>query len=299
MSAVRKVLVVDDDPVVGKSINRVLSGKGYIVVTAHDGPEALKRLAEAEYDVVFTDIRMPGMDGIEVAERVKAKRPWTPVVIVTGYGSEANEARAKAAGVEEFLRKPLSPEMIEGSARKVLRVVTSAEPAPVSAPTAAPVLPETAVAEMENVPETRGLLRRLEPIAMMVVAPIVALAYIVAAPFVGLALLAWMGVTAAARTRLGRYVKNIGLMIAAPLVGLAYAIALPFIGLAALTMMGVRAMRESGIAGRLAARAGRRLVHIALFFAAPFIGLAYALAFPFIGLYLFVTGAMKKREDAK
>src|SRR5512133_1073795 len=106
MSAVRKVLVVDDDPVVGKSFNRVLSGKGYIVVTAHDGPEALKRLAESEYDVVFTDIRMPGMDGIEVAERVKAKRPWTPVVIVTGYGSTANEERARAAGVSAFLNKP-------------------------------------------------------------------------------------------------------------------------------------------------------------------------------------------------
>ena len=63
---------------------------------------------------------MPGMTGLEVAERVKASQPWLPVVIVTGYGTDANEARAKAAGVSGFLRKPLSPEMIAGRAEKAL-----------------------------------------------------------------------------------------------------------------------------------------------------------------------------------
>ena len=48
-------MLVDDDPVVGKSFNRVLSGKGYVVVTAHDGPEALKRLAEGDYETVSND----------------------------------------------------------------------------------------------------------------------------------------------------------------------------------------------------------------------------------------------------
>lgn len=84
MSALRKVLVVDDDPVVGKSFDRVLSAKGYIVVTAENGAAALERLAKEEYDAVYTDIKMPGMSGLEVAEKVKARRPWTPVVIVTG-----------------------------------------------------------------------------------------------------------------------------------------------------------------------------------------------------------------------
>ena len=60
MSALRKVLVVDDDPVVGKSFNRVLSGKGYVVVTAEDGYDALQKLQSETYDAVFTDLRMPG-----------------------------------------------------------------------------------------------------------------------------------------------------------------------------------------------------------------------------------------------
>jgi CheY-like chemotaxis protein len=281
MSALRKILVVDDDPVVGKSFNRVLSGKGYAVITARDGPEALKRLAEGEYDAVFTDIRMPGMDGIEVAERVKARRPWTPVVIITGYGTEDNEARAKAAGVSEFLRKPLSPEMIEGSARNALHVV----PMP-AAPAAALLVPRAPTGAEAG---RKGVLRRLELVALMLAAPMVALAYVVAAPFVGLGMLLWMGLAAAARTRVGRRLRNGALMVAMPFVGLAYAIALPFVGLAALAVMAVR----SAVASGAARGAGRFAGNVALFFAAPFIGLAYALAFPFIGFVLLVK-AMRK-----
>jgi len=120
MNASRKVLVVDDDPAVRKSIDRVLTGKGYAVITAENGEEALRKLNEEKYDLIYTDIRMPGMSGLEVAEQVKARKPWTPVVIITGYGTDAAQARAKAAGVSSFVHKPLSPEMIEDSARDAL-----------------------------------------------------------------------------------------------------------------------------------------------------------------------------------
>ena len=120
MDALHKVLVVDDDPAVRKSIDRVLSGKGYAVITAENGEEALRKLNEEKYDLVYTDIRMPGISGLEVAEHVKAQRAWTPVVIITGYGTDAAEARAKAAGVSAFVHKPLSPEVIEDSARDAM-----------------------------------------------------------------------------------------------------------------------------------------------------------------------------------
>ena len=120
MKTLRKVLIVDDDPVVCKSFDRVLSGRGYAVVTVSDGAEALRKIAAEEYDAVFTDIRMPGMDGIAVAEHIKSRQPWLPVVIVSGYATAENEARARAAGVSAVLHKPLSPEMIENSAREAL-----------------------------------------------------------------------------------------------------------------------------------------------------------------------------------
>ncbi|MEW6691077.1 MAG: response regulator [Pseudomonadota bacterium] len=181
MSAKTRVLVIDDDPVIGKSIDRVLSGKGWAVITAADGPEALTKLALEDYDVVFTDIRMPGMDGVEVARRIKETRPWLPVVIVTGYGSAENEARAREAGVQAFLRKPLSPEMIEQSAQGALR--EKASPAAAEASAAAPA--ETPV------PAARpGALRN---VALFLAAPFIGLAYAIALPFVGIGLIAWAG----------------------------------------------------------------------------------------------------------
>ena len=183
MSVLTKILVVDDDPVVGKSFDRVLANKGYAVITAMNGEEALSKLSNEHYDLVFTDIKMPGMSGLEVAERVKASQPWLPVVIVTGYGSDAYEARAAAAGVSEFLRKPLSPEMIEASAAHALRERHTA--------VAAQPQPEPAVVEQVEEAPAKG--SALKNVALFLAAPFIGLAYIVAMPFVGLGMLAWFG----------------------------------------------------------------------------------------------------------
>ena len=247
MDAIRKVLVVDDDPVVGKSFDRVLSGKGYAVITARNGEEALNKLRTESYDVVFTDIKMPGMNGLEVAERVKASQPWLPVVIITGYGTDANEARAKAAGVSGFLRKPLSPEMIEDSAREaVLENAAAAAPAEMSLAAHVPVTP---VPSQDATPATVATF--VKNIALFIAAPFVGLAYLIAFPFVGLGMLAWMGGRELMKYRAARksavMVGNVGLFAAAPFIGLAYVIALPFIGLAMLAWMGTRAlMKKAG-----------------------------------------------------
>jgi CheY-like chemotaxis protein len=180
MSALRKVLVVDDDPVVGESFNRVLSGKGYAVITAQNGQEALDKLESEQYDVVFTDLRMPGMTGLEVAERVKARQPWTPVVIVTGYGSQRSEERARAAGVSDFLHKPLSPDMIEDSAARALRHA--------DAPTATPLQPPAAPAAEAAPAKKPNVLKNM---VLFLLAPFVGLVYAVLLPFVGIGMLAW------------------------------------------------------------------------------------------------------------
>ena len=187
MTTQARVLVVDDDPVVARSIDRVLTGKGYAVITASGGAEALEKLAQEKYDAVFTDIRMPGMDGFEVAKRIKATQPWLPVVIVTGYGSPESKARAKELGVAGFLHKPLSPDMIEGSAREVL--MRKAQEAP--APAATVPLAEPAPAAVESAAPGAG--RAVKNVALFVAAPFIGLAYAMAFPFVGLWLLARYG----------------------------------------------------------------------------------------------------------
>ncbi len=245
MNAIRKVLVVDDDPVVEKSFNRVLSGKGYAVIAAHNGEEALDKLRNETYDVVFTDIKMPGMNGLEVAERVKASQPWLPVVIVTGYGTDDYEARARAAGVSDFLRKPLSPEMIEGSAQKALLEKVPAAAAGVIALGATPTAAVAPTAAMPAVAKKESVVRN---VALFFAAPFIGLAYLLAFPFVGMGMLAWMVGQKLMKYRAVRgiavFMKQFSLLIAAPFIGLAYLVVAPFIGLGMLAWTGARAMRK-------------------------------------------------------
>ncbi len=180
---------------------------------------------------------MPGMSGLEVAEEVKARKPWTPVVIITGYASDASESRAKAAGVVSFLQKPLSPEMIEGSARDALAAPPAA---------AEPAAPPAAVVEAPPA-ESGGVGGALMNIALFFAAPFIGLAYVVALPFVGLGFLAVMAARAAAArfelvNKVAEAFRTIGLMIAAPFIGLAAVVLFPFVGLAMLAWMGGRSV---------------------------------------------------------
>ncbi len=237
MNALRKVLVVDDDPVVRKSFDRVLTSKGYAVITAENGEEALRKLNEEKYDLVYTDIRMPGISGLEVAEQIKARKPWTPVVIITGYGTEAAEARAKAAGVASFVHKPLSPAMIEDSARDALA-------APAAQVLALPAAAEAPVAE----PAATG--SALLNILLFFAAPFIGLAYIVALPFVGLGVLAVLAVRAGANNAAvrsaGLILKHVTMAVGAPFIGLLCVVFFPFIGLAMLAWTGGRAAVAAG-----------------------------------------------------
>jgi CheY-like chemotaxis protein len=275
MSALRKVLVVDDDPVVGKSFNRVLTDeKGYVVVTAQNAHEALKKMREDSYDVVFTDIKMPGMDGVELAEHVKSRQPWIPIVIVTGYGTVDNENRAKAAGVSAFLRKPLSPEMIEESAHDaLLHPVAEPESHAFAADAIAPDPLVAPVATRSNA----------KTIALLLAAPFIGLAYALLLPLAGLATLAWLAGSALVAKPMARkvaaHVKNIALFLAAPFIGLAYALSLPLVGVGMLAWIGWQAFAANPKHSKTAAT----LKQTGSFVAAPFIGLAFAVLLPLIG----------------
>jgi CheY-like chemotaxis protein len=235
MTTLRKVLVVDDDPVVTKSFDRVLSNKGYAVVTARNGEEALRKIAAEDYDVVYTDIRMPGMDGIEVAEHIRGRRPWLPVVIVTGYGTADNEARAKAAGVRALLHKPLSPAMIESSAQDALADQRVCETAALLEP-----VPGAAV---ERTAHRSGW----KSVAAILGAPFIALAFIIAFPFIGLAALAKYAAEAVfkRRARVAGRIKNMALFFAAPLIGLIYIATFPLAIIAMLAWTAYKSRRAA------------------------------------------------------
>ena len=181
MKTQQRILVVDDDPVVGKSFERVLTKKGYAVINCSSGEEALLKLQNEEYDAVFTDIKMPGMNGIEVATQVKANQSWMPVIIVTGYGSAEFEAQANSIGVTDFMRKPLTPEMIEASAAHAMEQKEAIHE------TIAEIVPEVVEVKSSN----------LRNVALFLISPFIGLVYAVLLPFVGLGMLAHTGWKAA------------------------------------------------------------------------------------------------------
>ena len=179
MNAKLQVLVIDDDAVVGRSFDRVLSEKGYDVSTALSGEEAMETIENSKFDVVFTDIKMPGMDGLEVTERIKARCPWTPVVVITGYGTQDNESKASVLGASGFVRKPLTPEMIESITLKAVNdsvVLKDVNEVAEDVVEAEPVTQDTVARPKRSVAKNIGL---------FFASPFIALGYVIALPIVG------------------------------------------------------------------------------------------------------------------
>jgi two-component system response regulator AtoC len=104
-----RVLVVDDKENILKLFEKILAD-GFEVTTAQDGARALSLVGTGDFDVVVTDIRMPGAGGFEVLAAVKARSPSTEVVMMTGYGSVGDAVRAMKLGAYDYLEKPFDPD---------------------------------------------------------------------------------------------------------------------------------------------------------------------------------------------
>ena len=120
----KRILIVDDESHIRVTLNQVLEEAGYTVATAKSGPVALDYLDENDCDLVLLDVRMPGLDGFEVLDRLNEKRPDLPVVIVTAHGTVDQAAEAIREGAENFVHKPFSPKQI----RSVVAQTLAGEP---------------------------------------------------------------------------------------------------------------------------------------------------------------------------
>jgi DNA-binding NtrC family response regulator len=106
------VLIVEDEKLLRWSLSQELLKRGYRVDSVASGEAALRGIKLKRYDVVITDLRLEGIDGLDVAEMVKIGAPTTRVVLITAYGTPEVEARARACGVFRFLNKPIEGELI-------------------------------------------------------------------------------------------------------------------------------------------------------------------------------------------
>ncbi|HDM78286.1 MAG TPA: sigma-54-dependent Fis family transcriptional regulator [Deltaproteobacteria bacterium] len=121
MSAKIRILVVDDELIVRESLKGWLKKGGYEVDTAASGPESLEMLELAPYDLLFLDIMMPKMNGLEVLEIVKKRFPETLVVMITAYGSVETAVKAMKNGANDYLMKPFEPETLALLVEKLLQ----------------------------------------------------------------------------------------------------------------------------------------------------------------------------------
>jgi DNA-binding response OmpR family regulator len=114
------ILVVDDDGAVRYSISKTLQRVGYQVSSAASGEEALEMLSKHDYEVVLTDVRMPGLTGVELLGKIKEKAPDSIVILMTAYASLGTAVEGLRLGAHDYLIKPISSQDIRQSVARGL-----------------------------------------------------------------------------------------------------------------------------------------------------------------------------------
>src|SRR3972149_1942866 len=120
MSTRGRIVVIDDEVNAATALEPLLREDGYEGASAHDARGGLLLLEKAEPDVVLTDLRMPGMDGLELLQKVKEVRPETMVILMTAYGTVKTAVKAMKLGAEDYLGKPIDVEELEVVLQKVI-----------------------------------------------------------------------------------------------------------------------------------------------------------------------------------
>jgi len=122
-----RVLVVDDEADIRETVDMILRYEKYDTVLAPDGEAALEALADRGADVVFLDVKMPGMDGIEVLKEIRQRHPDVDVVMISGHGTIDTAVEATKAGAFDFIEKPLDRERLLLTLKNAIRVKSLSE----------------------------------------------------------------------------------------------------------------------------------------------------------------------------
>lgn len=249
MNIARKILVVDDDPIVRNNVEQVLTGKGFAVIPVASGEDALWEFSHGRYDAVFTDILLRGMSGLELAEEIHARQPGLPVIIITSDDGAALLERAEAAGVAEFLHKPLTPAQLAAAADRLPPATNS-----VSA-----MHPQLSADEVAPAHAMNKLAARLKSVILFFLAPVFALGYGLAFPVVWLGVVVWSAFNEEEETAEGveqavhpaapaqpGVPKTIATMLIAVLIGVAFAVVGPILGIGLLFSYAIQAWVRLG-----------------------------------------------------
>ncbi|WP_319418609.1 response regulator [Pleurocapsa sp. FMAR1] len=115
-----KILVVDDDKNIRRTVSMALESLDYFVHTAFDGKDAMLQLTNEQYDLIITDLKMPGMNGMELLQQAIAKYPEIKIVLISAHGTVDNAVGAMKLGAVDFLQKPFTPKELRNLVHNVL-----------------------------------------------------------------------------------------------------------------------------------------------------------------------------------
>ncbi|MBI5884081.1 MAG: response regulator [Elusimicrobia bacterium] len=143
------ILVVDDEADMRMALGSVLTRSGHRIEQASDGQAALNRIDKGNIDLVLLDIRLPGMDGVQILRKIREKRDDLPVIMVTGYGSVESAVEVMKLGASQYLSKPFSNKELVDTVMSVLKSHGAAPAEPSPAPREAPA-PQAASGKSEE-----------------------------------------------------------------------------------------------------------------------------------------------------
>jgi DNA-binding response OmpR family regulator len=104
----KRILLVEDERDVRDMLHEILTAEGHATHTAPDGPIGLACFLAGPFDIVFTDMNMPGLSGLDLAEEIKKINPAVPVVLLTGWDMEYAPFELKAKGIDQLIKKPFA-----------------------------------------------------------------------------------------------------------------------------------------------------------------------------------------------
>jgi len=201
LTKTRRVMFVDDEEGVRRSWDRLLSDRGFDVTTVEDGERAITQLRDEAADVVVSDLKMPGVDGLQLLEWLHQSRPQTRFILLTGYGSEVVERKARELGAYEYLNKPVSPEtlalviaaaMQAGQKAQVVEEPVVAAPALEASAAVEQAVEVVAGASAGAAEEEEEAESAWKTTGKLVLAPFAGLAFVIFLPVIGFGMLFWV-----------------------------------------------------------------------------------------------------------